>query len=141
MSTRTIVIYGTTDKDGKNWPTFTSLKKHAEEIQSLRDSDDHLLEEFEADSWGHAMTYYRAKYFGSLYQPSDPNVWLVWPDEIENGADEEKLIERSVELLEHSGLVYRNDPSQTAAVVSGVIAKLEESLKEAAEHSRKTQMP
>jgi hypothetical protein len=132
MTTRTIVIYGTTDKDGKNWPTFTSLKKHAEEIQSLRDSDDHLLEEFEADSWGHAMTYYRAKYFGSLYQPSDPNVWLVWPDEVAS-VDKEVLIERSLDLLEHSGLVYRAEPAQTFAVISGIMTKLEESLEEVAE--------
>jgi len=132
MTTRTIVIYGTTDKNGKSRATFATLKQHADHIRTLRDADDHLLEEFEADCWGHAMSYYQAKYFGTFYKPNDPNVWLAWPDEVAS-VDEEVLIERSLDLLEHSGLVYRPEPAQTFAVISGIMTKLEEHLEEVAE--------
>lgn len=37
-----------------------------------------IIEEFDAVSWGHAMTYYQAKYWNTVYTNPDESVWDLW---------------------------------------------------------------
>lgn len=78
--TRTVVVYG---EKGSKFPSVMVLKETMDD-PALRDltlldlEEPFLLEEFEADCWGHAQTYVQAKYHETLYRPSDPIVWKPW---------------------------------------------------------------
>lgn len=80
-----IVVYRS---EGSMMPTVCTVKKNMDDpVQRdllLFDMDNPVLvEEFEAVSWGHAMTYYKARYFGELYTNPDESVWDLWDVEEE----------------------------------------------------------
>jgi hypothetical protein len=79
---KTIVIYG---ERGDKYPQVVTTK---ESMDAQRDlllfdiEDPVLFESFEAYSWGHAMAYYKAKYFGEVYTcDNDPDVWKPFENE------------------------------------------------------------
>ena len=78
--TRTVVVYG---EKGSKFPHVVTLKENmadpAQREMLVFDMEAPvLLEEFEADCWGHAQTYVRAKYHQTLYQSPGPVVWEPW---------------------------------------------------------------
>lgn len=72
-----MVVYGKKSEDGVPHARLLTVRGHRNAIALHLNvyPQDSLLEEFEAYSWGQAMTYYQAKYFNRVYTPDCTDVW------------------------------------------------------------------
>ena len=77
---KTLVVYGYPDGSAGCLALAENLEKYPQQKELLTVDCPLLLETFQAESWGEAMTYYKKKYFNEEYKSDWEGVWLPFDE-------------------------------------------------------------